>query len=350
MESTAVPPPAVPQPAALAPPTTVPPSTTTTTTIVDERDDLASAGGGTTEPDATSIPNDTTAPPSTTTTAAVIDTASDSDQPAGSEVADPPAAVDEAYQRLLQQTELSFLMVTTTASEFGNAASLQRGVWINGIGSETSIVFELDEDSTSLIESSLTAEGVPTGGLVEMFASGFRYRFFTDDLVWVKVGNEPWIGTDPAGSGLDAFEPTGDAATYLEPFVDAIAGLRSSGPLPDGSTRYDVVVDADAFVPLVAQPQTAQNIYDRGWDGVSDELIDGHVTISADGDIVSVGVDQTRWWNAGWEAAGVDDVLDGTTVGWTMTIETGAQALEVPCTNPTAGTDADFGTVQRCAA
>ena len=59
-------------------------------------------------------------------------------------------------------------------------------------------------------------------------------------------------------------------------------------------------------------------------------------------------MDQTAWWEAGWDVAGVADLLDGTNVSWTMTIDSSPQTLEVPCANPVPSTDPELGKTLVC--
>ena len=116
----------------------------------------------------------------------------------------------------------------------------------------------------------------------------------------------------------------------------------------DGSTTYTVALDADVFVPVVAPPTSSQNIYDRGWNGRSEAVIEGSVVLDANGELIAVSADQTPWWEAGWDAVGVLDLMGTTEITWSLQLTRSVDPLEIPCTDPVPEPDQTVGEVLVC--
>ncbi|MFT7607566.1 MAG: hypothetical protein ACI9MX_000621 [Candidatus Aldehydirespiratoraceae bacterium] len=233
---------------------------------------------------------------------------------------DPSDVLRIAYDELLEFDSLSYTAHTDSDTTLeGAVRSTTTGTWNRSGSSELHLAVGLEEE--------------------------FTYRFPGDGNWWLDaIGDNGWLGypvdTEPGPS----IEPASDAATYLDPFFSSIVEVLASFER-DGQTIYPLVLEADTIVPAVSPSSTTQNLFDAGWDGVSEEMAAGEIALGPDGDLRSASVDGTPWWNAGWHAAGVSEFIGNGTVEWAIEISPNATEVEFapPCSSPTTEFDEELG-------
>lgn len=296
----------------------------------------------------------TLAPTSSTTTAAPTDSStSTTTSSVPPEVVTGLSEILDAYDVMFDEPQLGYAMLTETESSVvGGATGLQTGVWVSDVGTEITIVIQLAPESSALVQRALAAGGVDDVVADEaetMFSNGFRYRFIEDDAVWFRLGDEAWTRIPLDGQPeVEQLRPLGDPTVYLDSYFASVIDVTAVTAEGDGSTTYTVELEADVFVPVVAPPTSSQNIYDRGWNGVSGAVIVGAVVLDANGELTAVSVDQTPWWEAGWDDIGVLDLMGTTEITWSLQLTRSVEPLETPCTDPVPEPDQAVGEVLVC--
>jgi len=292
------------------------------------------------DPTTTTTSTATTAP---TTTVMQVTTTSEE---VGTNVSD---ILRIAYDELLEFDSVNFASHTDTqAGALGDARGSIAGRWNRDGTSELQIAVALDDRAVDVVELAVREDPAELAEAIATLATGISYRFTADGFAWITAGaGQKWQG-GPKESlpGALELEASTDAALYLDSLFTSIVEVS---PDPDtdasGNETYALVLDADIIVPALAPASTAGNLYDNGYDGVSEELTDGSITLDADGALIAAFVDQTPWWVAGWNTVGIGGVTEGATVEWAIGVSASSEQrpVVVPCDAPTNVFDADLG-------
>lgn len=254
-----------------------------------------------------------------------------------------------AHDELYEFDSLTYVALTDTdITVVGQTRSTSVGRWNRSGTTTLQIGFGFDERIAALVTEDMGSDPDEVAAVIEGLSDAIFYRFPADGLAWFSRSTLPeWTGVPKEQLGDGAVDAAADALTYLDPLFEAIIEIDPAPTIDAaGNAVYQLVLDADLVVPVIAVESSANALIDAGYDGTSEATTTGTVTLDPDGALIGASVDQTPWWRAGWEAAGLGGAVgDGIPVRWTMRVTASPDQVpvEAPCADPTTEFDTDLG-------
>jgi hypothetical protein len=281
----------------------------------------------------------TTVPPATSST-----TTTTTEAP-GPDVSD---VLRIAYDELIDAEALSYVSYADSRIDFaGTARQVQVGRWnLDGTG-DLIISLAVSERGAELIEPAVPAI-LEFDAIRDGLEDGIEFRFLADSEAWIRNPiSQTWTRSPvPTDSTEGQLADATDAAVYLDPLFSSIVEIVGD-PVTDasGNTTFELILDADSIVPFIAPRISSGNLLEAGWSGVSEATTLGTVTLDPDGRLAGAFVDQTPWWQVGWEFLGMTEVVGDAAVGWTIAVEASTERFDItaPCDNPGTEFDEESG-------